>query len=190
MKNREKIENMRNLTVKKTKGTSLLYWYKFNPAKVIFNFIIIWIAKYLPSLHFKNFLYKLIGIKIGKNSAVALGVNFDIFFPELIEIGDNTIIGFNTTILAHEFLQNEIRTGKVKIGKNVVIGANSTILPGITIGDNAIVSSMSLVNKDVKEGEFVGGIPIKVLKKGKGKTEKTKKLRIKKLEDENEKMKK
>lgn len=27
---------------------------------------------------------------------------FDIFFPELIEIGDNTIIGYNSTILAHE----------------------------------------------------------------------------------------
>jgi acetyltransferase-like isoleucine patch superfamily enzyme len=39
------------------------------------------------------------------------------------------------------------------------------ILPGVTIGDGAKVAAYSLVNRNVKPGEFVGGIPIKTLKK-------------------------
>jgi len=63
----------------------------------------------------------------------------DVFFPELIEIGDNSIIGFNSTILCHEFLVDEYRLGRVRIGKNVTIGANTTILPGVVIADCSMV---------------------------------------------------
>ncbi|MFQ6120243.1 MAG: acyltransferase [Methanosarcinales archaeon] len=101
------------------------------------------------------------GIKIGKNVSVGLEVTMDIFFPHLIEIGDNTIIGYNTTILCHEYLQKEYRIGKVIIGKNVTIGANTTILPGVKIEDNSVISAHSLVNKDVSG--FVGGVPAKPL---------------------------
>src|SRR5699024_723563 len=76
---------------------------------------------------------------------------------------DNTIIGYNTTILAHEYLIEEYRLGEVRIGSNVLIGANTTILPGVTIGDGAIVSAAALINKDVPAGAFVGGNPAKVI---------------------------
>ena len=46
----------------------------------------------------------------------------------------------------------------------MTIGANVTVLPGVVIGDGATVSACSLVNKDVAENSFVGGIPIKPLK--------------------------
>jgi acetyltransferase-like isoleucine patch superfamily enzyme len=100
-------------------------------------------------------------MKIEKNVSIAFGVMFDFFYPELIELKENCIIGYNVTILTHEFLQNELRKGKVIVGRNALIGANSTLLPGIIIGDNAIVSAMSLVNSNVKENSFVGGIPAK-----------------------------
>jgi acetyltransferase-like isoleucine patch superfamily enzyme len=138
------------------------HWYKIkNPLRVALNFLIIYFCRFLPSLCLKNVLYRLIGIKIGKNTCVGLMAMFDVFFPELIEIGDNTIIGYNATILTHEFLIGEWRTGKVIIGKNVMIGANSTILPGVKIGDGAVISACSLVNKDVKEMAFLGGVPVK-----------------------------
>ncbi|MEM4133897.1 MAG: acyltransferase [Candidatus Micrarchaeia archaeon] len=147
------------------KGNSLLYWYKVkNPLIIIYNFILIYLAKYMPSLTIKRLLYKMTGMKIGKNVSIGLGVTFDIFFPELIKIEDNTIIGFNSTILTHEFLQEELRIGNVDIGKNVMIGANCTILPGVKIGNNAKISAMSLVNKDVRQNSFVGGVPIKIIK--------------------------
>ncbi len=159
---------MRDLTSRKSLGNanSLWYWSKArNPLKVAFNFLVIYTAKFLPSLRLKNLCYRLVGAKIGKNVSVGLDVTLDIFYPELIEIEDNCIIGFNSVILTHEFLIDEWRTGRVKIGKNVVIGANCTILPGISIGNDSIVSAMSLVNKDVPPKTFAGGIPVKVIKK-------------------------
>lgn len=144
---------------------SLWYWYKtVNPLKVVLNFIVIYIARFVPWLPLKNSLYRVIGMKVGKNVSVGLMAMFDIFFPELIEIGDNTIIGYNSTVLAHEYMVKEWGKGKVVIGKDVTIGANVTVLPGVIIGNGATVSACSLVNSDVPENSFVGGIPIKPLK--------------------------
>jgi acetyltransferase-like isoleucine patch superfamily enzyme len=145
-------------------ANSLIKWFKVkNPLKIFFNWFLIFFSQFLPSLALKRWVLRRTGMKIGKNVSIAFGVMFDFFFPELIEIEDNTIIGYNCTILAHEFLINSYRIGRVKIGRNVLIGANSTVLAGVKIGDNAFISAMSLVNKSVKENSFVGGIPIKNL---------------------------
>jgi acetyltransferase-like isoleucine patch superfamily enzyme len=147
---------------------SMAYWWQVkNPAKTIFNFVLIYSARYSPSLALKRMLYRLAGAKIGQDASVGLGAIIDIFYPELVEVGDNSIIGYNTVILAHEFLVHELRTGNVKIGKNVMIGANCTILAGVNIGDGATVSACSLVNSDIPKGAFAGGIPARVIKKGK-----------------------
>ena len=98
-----------------------------------------------------------------EKTSFALMVMPDVMFPERIKVGDNSIIGFNTTILAHEYLIDEYRIGDVVIGKNVLIGANTTILPGVEIGDGAIVSAASLVNRDIPPGVFAGGNPVKII---------------------------
>jgi len=147
------------------KKNTLVSWGKAqNPLKVFANIIITELASYMP-IFIKNPLYKTIGIKIGKNAAIAYRVRMDMVFPELISIGDNTIIGYNTTVLTHEFLMHEWRKGHVKIGKNVMIGANCTILAGVSIGDNSVISSMSLVNKSIPPNSFAYGNPVKVRKK-------------------------
>ena len=84
-------------------------------------------------------------------------------FRSGLTVGDNSIIGYNTTILAHEYLIDEYRIGDVVIGKNVLIGANTTILPGVKIGDGAIVSAATLVNRDIPPGVFAGGNPVKII---------------------------
>lgn len=132
--------------------------------KVVKNFIIIQISRYTPFLGVKNWLYRtFLRMKIGEKTAFALMVMPDVMFPEKITVGKNCIIGYNTTILAHEYLIKEYRTGDVVIGDEVMIGANTTILPGVTIGDKAIVSAGSLIHKDVPPGAFVGGNPMKVI---------------------------
>jgi acetyltransferase-like isoleucine patch superfamily enzyme len=136
-----------------------------NPLRVSLNFLLLLIVRYSPSLRLKLPCLRLMGVKAGKHVSMALQATVDIFYPELIEIGDNSIVGYNATILAHEYMIEAHRTGKVIIGKNVLIGANATILPGITIGDNAVVSAGSLVNHDVPAGAFVGGVPAKVLER-------------------------
>ena len=146
-------------------GNSLWYVYKTVPFwKVARNFIVIQLARYTPFLSMKNWLYRtFLGMKVGDKTSFALMVMLDVMFPEKISVGKNTVIGYNTTILAHEYLINEYRLGEVIIGNEVMIGANSTLLPGIEIGDGAIVSARTLVHKDVPAGSFVGGNPMKVI---------------------------
>ncbi|SDM19636.1 acyltransferase [Sediminibacillus halophilus] len=146
-------------------ANSLWHIYKTVPfLKVVKNFAIIQIARYTPFLSVKNWLYRtFLRMKVGDQTAFALMVMLDIMFPEKISVGKNTVIGYNTTILAHEYLIREYRLGEVVIGENVMIGANTTVLPGVTIGDGAIVSAGTLVHKDVDAGTFVGGNPMRVI---------------------------
>jgi acetyltransferase-like isoleucine patch superfamily enzyme len=148
-----------------TEANSLWQVYKTVPfSKVVKNFIVIQLARYTPFLGMKNWLYrKLLRMQVGEQTSFALMVMLDVMFPEKIKVGRNCVIGYNTTILAHEYLIKEYRLGEVVIGDEVMIGANSTILPGVEIGSRAIVSAGTLVHKDVPAGAFVGGNPMRVI---------------------------
>ncbi|RCW67062.1 acyltransferase [Saliterribacillus persicus] len=146
-------------------ANSLWELYKTVPfLKVFKNFIIIQLARYTPFLPVKNWLYRtFLRIKVGDKTAFALMVMVDIMFPEKITVGKNTVIGYNTTILAHEYLIKEYRLGEVIIGDEVMIGANTTVLPGVVIGNQAIIAAGTVVHKDVPAGYFVGGNPMQVI---------------------------
>jgi len=53
----------------------------------------------------------------------------------------------------------------IHIGKNVWIGANASVLPGVSIGDGAIVAAGAVVTKDVEPNTIVGGVPAKMIKR-------------------------
>ncbi|RPK08850.1 hypothetical protein FH5_04651 [Priestia endophytica] len=132
--------------------------------KVVKNFIVIQLARYMPFLKVKNWLYRtFLRINIGEKTSFALMAMVDVMFPERISVGRNSIIGYNTTILTHEYLIKEYRLGNVEIGSEVMIGANTTILPGVTIGDGAIVAAGTVVHRNVAPGTFVGGNPMNVI---------------------------
>ncbi|MFF2889531.1 acyltransferase [Paenibacillus sp. NPDC057967] len=134
--------------------------------KAVRNFIFIQLARYCPVLPWKNWIYRrVLGMKVGEHTAFALMVMVDVFFPERITVGNNSIIGYNTTILTHEYLIKEYRLGYVHIGDHVMIGANTTILPGVTIGDYAVVAAGSVVHKDVPAHAFVGGNPMRLIER-------------------------
>lgn len=149
------------------KGTNSLWqlYQTVSFSKVVKIFIVSQLARVSPSLAFKNWLYRtFLKMKVGDQTAFALMVMVDAMFPERIAVGSNTIIGYNTTILAHEYLIKEYRLGDVNIGDHVMIGANCTILPGVTIGDHAIVGAGTVVHKDVAAGTFVAGNPMQLIR--------------------------
>jgi acetyltransferase-like isoleucine patch superfamily enzyme len=84
-----------------------------------------------------------------------------VFWPELITVGDDAIIGYDATILCHEFLREEYRTGAVVIREGAMIGAGAIILPGVEVGKNAQVAANSLVTEDVPPETTVTGVPAK-----------------------------
>jgi acetyltransferase-like isoleucine patch superfamily enzyme len=143
---------------------SLQYWPRFaSPWRVVRNFLIIYANRFGPSEQLKNVLYRWTGMKVGDRCSFGLCAMVDIFYPHLITVGQNCIFGYESLILAHEFLQYELRVGPVVIGNDVTVGTKSTVLPGVVVGDGAVISAMSLVNKDVPPYTVVGGVPIRVL---------------------------
>lgn len=104
-------------------------------------------------------------VKIGNN--VAIMYNLLCMSAGGIFIEDNVMIAANVSLISnnHDFKEREIITCKpVVIKKNVWVGAGSTILPGVTIGENAIVAAGSVVTKDVPANTLVGGVPAKFIK--------------------------
>jgi len=157
----------RNLERHPVEGPNSLWqiYRTVSPIKGMKNFIFIQLARYCPHLPLKNWIYRrILKMKVGKQTAFGLMVMVDVFFPERIDIGDNSIIGYNSTILAHEYLIHEYRLGDVRIGSHVMIGANSTILPGVTIGDGAVIAAGTVVYKDVQAGQMVGGNPMRIIR--------------------------
>lgn len=132
--------------------------------RTMWNYALMAVARVSPSFRFKNALYRAMGAAVGERVAVGMEVTFDVLFPELIEIHDDVTIGYDTTLLCHEYLRNEHRVGKIVIEGDVTVGANTTVLPGVRIGKGATVSAMSLVNKDIPPGEFWGGVPARRLR--------------------------
>jgi len=148
-----------------SKENTLVRWYKRqNPLKIMRNYMLLGLSNVLVFPSIKRLLWRLCGAKVGKNVIIGPRVGMDFFFPELITIGDNCIIGFQATILAHEFLMDEWRRGKVEIGKNVVIGTGATILPGVKIGDKAIIGAKALVMDNVPAGQTWVGVPARKLR--------------------------
>ncbi|SHE95153.1 Acetyltransferase (isoleucine patch superfamily) [Seinonella peptonophila] len=134
--------------------------------KVLKNTCIILLGRMIPWMAMKRWLYRVfLRMEIGEQTAFAFMVMLDLLYPERIKIGKNTIIGYNTTILTHEYLIDEYRLGHVVIGDQVMIGANTTILPGVTIGDHAVIGAGTVVSKDVEPYQFVVGNPMQIIKK-------------------------
>lgn len=103
------------------------------------------------------------GLVIGKAFSYGRYCFFDPSFCFLISIGDNVTFSTRVHVLAHDAsLKRTLgysKVGKVIISNNVFIGANTTILPGISIGDSAIVGAGSVVTKSIPAHEVWAGNP-------------------------------
>lgn len=139
----------------------------------------------IPSHHFRRFILRLGGAKIGKGSSVHTGCRF--FSLKKLIIGEDSIIGYgvfldgrdkiiigNHVDIASEVMiynsEHDInsadfqaRLAPVEIEDYVFIGPRAIILPGVRIGKGAVVAAGAVVTKDVKEFAVVGGVPAEVI---------------------------
>ena len=139
---------------------------------------------------FKRFMYRLAGVKIGKNVRIVSSVK--ILGDSSLTIGDNTWLGHETMILAsapitigsdvniapmcfigtgtHEIdLKGDSIAGKGKslpiiINNGAWLCAHAVIIAGATIGKQSIVAAGAVVTKAVPDRELWGGVPAKQIK--------------------------
>lgn len=150
-----------------------------------FELFIITLAGFVPSHLFRLLIYKMAGMKIGKNSRIHMGARF--FDPENIKIGEGSIIGDNAFLDGRDklIIGNHVdiassvmiynsehninsedfgaKSGPVEIGDYVFIGPRAIILPGVKIGKGAIVAAGAVVTKDIAQNSIVGGVPAQVI---------------------------
>ncbi len=113
---------------------------------------------------------------IGDN--VSFMDNCQISCLDSVKIGDNVLFGDNVFVTdnlhggttKHELIippveRDLFSKGAVLIGNNVWIGRNACIMPGVTVGDGAVIGANSVVTHDVLAYTIVGGVPAKVIKK-------------------------
>ena len=107
--------------------------------------------------------WRVVGVenfKLGEH--VEIGSFTIIDAKEGVTIENNVKIGWNCSIFSISTVDG--KKGKIILKKNCKIGANSVIMPGITIGENAIVGANSLVNQDVPANEIWTGTPARKIK--------------------------
>ena len=115
------------------------------------------------------------GAKVGKGVFIGDHVTIDSGHADLIEIGDYAHITGGCRLLCHQRDLSEYcvgdnaalcgyRLGKIHIGKGCMIGMETMIMPGVTIGEGAIVGAGSLVTKDIPAWTVATGRPAKVVK--------------------------
>ena len=104
-------------------------------------------------------------VKIGKN--VYINSNSLLMARGGITIEDDVLIAANVQLLSNnhdEYERNILTCKPIHIKKGAWIGAGASILPGVTIGENAIVGASAVVTKDVGDCEVAVGVPAKVVK--------------------------
>jgi len=133
---------------------------------IVFNYVFVLVARLAPSLRVKNWALRRLGITVETGAAWGLEATPDVFWPERITLRADCIVGYDATLLCHEFLQEEYRLGDVVVGEQAMVGAGAVVLPGVEIGADAQVAANSLVVDDVPPGETVAGVPAEPVRGG------------------------
>jgi acetyltransferase-like isoleucine patch superfamily enzyme len=118
-------------------------------------------------------LYRTMGVAIGRHVFVGLDTWLDDQFPELIEIEDDVTISFRVTVVVHDDARrmNAVIPGAldgtvapVRLKRGCYLGAGCLILPGVTVGERAVVGAGAVVTRDVPPGKIALGVPARVVR--------------------------
>lgn len=126
-------------------------------------------AQRAPWGGFRKWLQRKRGVKIGDNVHWGTNVVVDYPYPNFVKVEDGASISGNDYLLAHckplEYHLNcsESYVAPVIVHKHAWIAINVTILPGVEIGEGAIVSAGSVVSKDIPPFTVANGNPAKVV---------------------------
>lgn len=148
-----------------------------------FELLIVRIAGFVPIYLIRYLVYLAAGVKIHHKAHLHMGTQF--FYPAGVEIGEGSIVGQNAfldgraklTIGKHVDIASDVMiynsehdinsedfvatSAPVEIGDYVFIGPRAIILPGVKVGNGAVIAAGAVVTKDVGDFMIVGGVPAK-----------------------------
>lgn len=110
----------------------------------------------------RHYLTRVWGMQIDPTAQFSLSVRFDRTNPTGVHVGAHSYLAFEVAVLTHD--RTRQLYADTYIGQNCFIGARSLILPGVRIGDGAVVGAGSVVVKDVPPGCVVAGNPAQIVR--------------------------
>ncbi|MBC8500287.1 MAG: hypothetical protein ISS25_02635 [Nanoarchaeota archaeon] len=141
------------------------WWRARNIFKIFYNGIIVEITRLMPHSFLKTFLYRMMGLKIGKNCRIEKGVVFDHLYGDIIKLEDNVTIEHDCYLDGHEYTITQTVFGKILLKKGCHLKHHSFVRAATTIGENSVIESYSLAQREIPPNEVWGGMPAKFIKK-------------------------
>lgn len=140
-------------------STTGIRWATYNALILAVRFTVMDFLRVTP---FLVLFHRMMGMKVGARVQINTKIIAD---SNLIEIGDDSIIGGDVTLVAHSAERGQLITAPVKIGKRVTVGLLVVIFPGCEIGDGAVIAAGAVLQKDTKipPNTIWGGIPARQL---------------------------
>ena len=140
--------------------------------KIAKNMFLQTLAEFSPTPSMAVMLQRMKGVKVGKHVYIGPKTFIDILYPQLVTIEDYVSIGYSMIFVHSNPTNSYLIKAKiyprivmpVTIKKGAWVAAGCKILPGVTIGEHAIVGANSLVNKDIPSKHLAVGNPAKVIR--------------------------
>ncbi|MBO4906891.1 MAG: acyltransferase [Bacteroidaceae bacterium] len=146
-------------------------WRRF-----IFNYAYqAYILEFLYKKHLRPAIWRSLGCKVGKNVHIGHQVRLDFGNAKRITIEDDVVLANGVTLWCHmrdmksyrvgmKAMDLPAKYGDIHLGKGCYVGLNVTILPGVHIGEGAVIGSCALVTKDIPAWTIATGVPARVVK--------------------------
>ena len=130
-------------------------------------------AWFAPTAALRTAFHRALGVRIGRNVEIGYFVILDNLYPEHVLIEDDVTIAARSTILAHDEARaytdsGSERVAETRVERGAFVGVHCVVLPGVTIGQRAIVAAGSVVTQSVPGSARVAGVPARILEQPQG----------------------
>lgn len=134
-----------------------------------------WILSPIEPRKIRPWVLRVIGCSVGKDVFIGSQVWIDAGHADLITLEEHSHLDARCVVLCHkrqldnyyqgdDYAKLPYKTAAVKLCRGCSVGTDTLLMPGVTIGEGAIVGAGSLVTKDIPEWTIAVGRPAKVVK--------------------------
>jgi acetyltransferase-like isoleucine patch superfamily enzyme len=142
---------------------------KGNPWRRILSVLFLLPAWFSPHKSLRVFFHRLRGVQIGRGVEIGYYCLIGNVHPGTVHIEDGAVVTANCVLLDHDnalyyTFGGPVRIGEIHIRRRAFIGIGAIIMPGVDVGERAIVAPHSFVSRDVPARTLVAGNPATVVK--------------------------